>query len=132
MIFRDDRRPATTTNTVLFDVIHFQVGCLGNQTCENLAKLFAVLSGNMLASAREVANNAIFLAWLDGPHLIVDFAVTIKIGRITMPRSMLARQPLLEAAYHLLLTLTVTTASGFRRTAIRRKMDCAQPISSRV
>ena len=56
---------------------------------------FAVLSGCMLAGAREAAKNEIFLPWIDCPHFIVDFGVTVEIGSpaITMPRSMLARLP---------------------------------------
>ena len=50
----------------------------GKPTGDNLANLFAVVSGGMLADANEAAKNEMFLlsSWLDCPRLIVDFAVT--------------------------------------------------------
>ena len=68
MNFGHDRRPASKTKHIFFDVFRSQIGCLGKQTVDNLANLFAVLSGGVLAGAREEVKNEMFLLWLDGPH----------------------------------------------------------------
>ena len=80
MLVRHDRCSATNTENRFFDVFHFQTCCLGKQTGDDLANLFTALSAGMLAGAREAAKKGNFLSWLDGPHLNVDFEVTIKIG----------------------------------------------------
>ena len=47
---------------------------------DKLANVFAMLSSGMLAGAGEAAKNVIFFLWIDGPHFIVDFGVTVEIG----------------------------------------------------
>ena len=130
MIFHHDRRLVTNTEHRFFDELRFQIGCLGKQTRDNLAKLFWVLLACMLAGPSKAANNGIFLFWLDVPHLVVDFAVTIEIviyhyatqhaGNIAIFRSSI---PFFSES---------GTASGVSMTVIQRKNDCEQPISSRV
>ena len=62
LIFCHDQRSATNTEHHFFDVLHFQIPCLGKQTGNNLANMFSVLSAGTLAGACEVANNCIVSA----------------------------------------------------------------------
>ena len=114
----------TNSEHRFFDVVHFQIGCMGKKTGDKLANVFAVLSGCMLAGAREAAKNMIFLLWIDGPHLIVDFGVTVQIGCHHYAQQMLARLALLVAAYHLIPSLDPASDCW-------RKKDCPLPALSR-